>query len=125
MLLIISIGLLSSGFDVYCASRNMRSMHSLVRNEKCHFIAVDLDDQTSVRNALSKTSAGSIFLVTTTDFSYPTDTTFVHTRSFKEAEDLECATICRVCICCNDNKIEFIFTFLNELIIKHIAFTVF
>lgn len=94
-------GLLDVGFEVYCASRNMKLMDnvtSLGHFDKCHVIEVNLDDENTIRYALLKTGAGSIFLVTTTDFSYPTDTTFNLTRSYKEAEDLEFDTIRRVSI---------------------------
>jgi len=78
----------------------MHLMDNLSREnhtDKCHFIEVDLDDDSSIRNSFAKTGARSIFLVTTTDFSYPTDTTFNwKSRSCKEAEDLEYKTICRV-----------------------------
>ena len=94
-------GLLASGFEVYCASRRIHLMDGLSyqAHDKCHLIEVDLDDNISIRSALAKTGASSIFLVTTTDFSYPVDSTFnCKSRSYKEAEDLEYDTICRVSV---------------------------
>jgi len=92
-------GLVESGFDVYCASRNLHLINDLSSrgyNNKLKMIEVNLDDECSVRNALVTTGADSIFLVTTTDISYPTETTYsLKTRSFMEAEDLEYGTIRR------------------------------
>jgi len=72
-------------------------LSAVAHADRCHPIQVNLDDDLSVQNALVNTKAQSIFLVTTTDFSYPTETTFnLKSRSFKDAEDQEYETICRV-----------------------------
>ena len=92
-------------------------------NLRCHPIVVNLDDEASIKNGLVETGAGSIYLVTTTDFLYPTDTTYdLKSRSFKEAEDLEYEAIRRVCVQLTSINIDFVFDRSSSYTVTIIVF---